>query len=271
MSSDYPQIRACIFDVDGTLVNTEDIYSDIYNNILQQYGKPKYPWAIKAIQQSRGTPVSVISTISSPILTSEQGTIRLLEWAQLPLSIPEWKEKEKVYTQLFTTSELLPGVHSLLSTLSAQMSPPLKLALASSAGHHLFDLKTSHIPIISATLAEKSCQIFGDDPAMANCNKKPSIFLLALRRLNNAFAAEGEPEPKANEYLVFEDSIAGVESARNAGMRVIWVPHPGLAEVCRGKERDVLMGRIEKEGKPPDLSARFQKTTTDLGVTDGLV
>jgi len=54
-----PPVRACIFDVDGTLINSEDIYTDIYNNILREYGRPDYPWAIKATQQSRGTKVCV--------------------------------------------------------------------------------------------------------------------------------------------------------------------------------------------------------------------
>lgn len=54
----YPPIRACIFDVDGTLINSEDIYTEIYNKILGEYGRPAYPWEIKATQQSRGTPVS---------------------------------------------------------------------------------------------------------------------------------------------------------------------------------------------------------------------
>ncbi|KAF2839196.1 HAD-like protein [Patellaria atrata CBS 101060] len=239
MVSNFPRVRACIFDVDGTLINSEDIYSDIYNNILQEYGKLNYPWRIKAVQQSRGT----------------SGTMRLLEWAEVPLSISEWKTKEEAYTNLFTNSRLLPGVDTLLSTLSTKVSPPTKLALASSAGHHLFNLKTSHIPIISATFAETSCQVFGDDSEMAYCDKKPSpdIFLLALRRLNHVSVADGEPELKPEECLVFEDSIAGVEAGRRAGMRVVWVPHPGLAEICRGIEMDVLMGRTEEDGQPPDF------------------
>jgi len=35
-------------------------------------------------------------------------------------------------------------------------------------------------------------------------------------------------------------------------MRVVWVPHPGLAEVCKGREMDVLMGRTEENGEVPD-------------------
>lgn len=54
----FPPIRACIFDVDGTLIDSEDIYTKIYNKILHEYGKPDLPWSVKAKQQSRGRAVS---------------------------------------------------------------------------------------------------------------------------------------------------------------------------------------------------------------------
>ena len=54
----FPPVRACIFDVDGLLINSEDLYTDIYNNILHSYGKPDLPWRIKAKQQSTGREVS---------------------------------------------------------------------------------------------------------------------------------------------------------------------------------------------------------------------
>ena len=127
------------------------------------------------------------------------------------------------------------------------------MALASSAGHHLFSLKTSHIPALSTAFADKATHVFGDDPEMSDCQKKPcpDIFLLALKRINATAAAESMLKPE--ECLVFEDSIAGVEAARRAGMRVVWVPHPGLARVCRGREADVLMGRTEQDGKVPEF------------------
>jgi pseudouridine-5'-monophosphatase len=59
MAQEFPSVRACIFDVDGTLINSEDIYTNIYNNILLEHGRPNYPWAIKATQQSRGSTVSL--------------------------------------------------------------------------------------------------------------------------------------------------------------------------------------------------------------------
>jgi pseudouridine-5'-monophosphatase len=246
-------VRACIFDVDGTLINSEDIYTDIYNHILRSYNKPDYPWRIKALQQSRGTP----------------GTLRLLEWAQLPLSVDEWKAKEKPYRNLFTESKLLPGVGNLLVDLSTGTKGDVKLALASSAGHALFDLKTSHLPEISEAFAEKSLHVFGDDPEMAQCSKKPSpdIFLLALKRLNTTLSSKGESPLRPDECLVFEDSIAGVEAGRRAGMRVVWVPHPGLAEVCQGREMDILMGKTEADGRVLDFSSAGEK---EVSVTQKL-
>ncbi|KAF1969251.1 HAD-like protein [Bimuria novae-zelandiae CBS 107.79] len=237
MNEQPPPVRACIFDVDGTLINSEDIYTDIYNRILSEYGRPAYPWRIKARQQSRGT----------------AGTQRLLDWAQVPLTIAEWKTKEKKHTHLFKNSKLLPGVEELLATLFTRTSLPLYLSLASSAGARLFALKTSHIPSITAAFADTRLHVFGDDPEMSDSRKKPEpdIFLLALKRTNEAAKQNGEEEIDAKECLVFEDSIAGVEAARRAGMRVVWVPHPGLAEVCKGKEMDVLMGRTEADGKLP--------------------
>lgn len=56
-TNQLPPIRACIFDVDGTLIDSEDTYTEIYNNILHEYGKPDLPWSVKAKQQSRGSEV----------------------------------------------------------------------------------------------------------------------------------------------------------------------------------------------------------------------
>lgn len=54
----FPPVQACIFDVDGLLIDSEDIYTEAYNNILHEYGKPDYPWTVKARQQSRGREVT---------------------------------------------------------------------------------------------------------------------------------------------------------------------------------------------------------------------
>jgi pseudouridine 5'-phosphatase len=177
--------------------------------------------------------------------------LRILEWANIPLSLEQWKEKEAAQIRLFSKTKLLPGVMDLLQNLSRSTSPRIRVALASSAGRKLFNIKTDHIPELRHHFVSECC-VFGDDPSMASCNKKPApdIFLLAKDLLNQAFIADEEPAVTPEECLVFEDSIAGVEAGRRAGMQVVWVPHPGLAKVCRGREQEVLTGRTEDRGTP---------------------
>jgi pseudouridine-5'-monophosphatase len=193
-----------------------------------------------------------------------KGTKRLLDWAQVPLTPAQWSAKEKEGTHLFKNSKVLPGVDTLLDTLKTRTSPPVLLSLASSAGHQKFALKTSHIPAINKAFDDPAFHVFGDDAEMSDSKKKPEpdIFLLALKRLNDAEAARGERSLEPRECLVFEDSIAGVEAARKAGMRVVWVPHPGLAEVCKGREMDVLMGTTEEDGNVPDYGGSLERDTT---------
>ena len=166
----------------------------------------------------------------------------MLEWAQLPISIEEWSSKVNAQQELFRNCKTLPGVPELLYDLSTYTSPRVYVALASSAGKRLFNIKTASLPAITSAISEKH-RVFGDDPEMDGKSGKPApdIFLLALRRINENIEP-GEPPVMADECLVFEDSIAGVEAGRRAEMRVVWVPHSGLLEVCRKNEETVLMG-----------------------------
>lgn len=85
----------------------------------------------------------------------------------------------------------------------------------------------------------------GDDARLQPGRGKPmpDIYLLALLDIN---AGRDESDRlKPEECLVFEDSVAGVEAGRRAGMRVVWVPHRGLRELHWGREEEVLNGNIE--------------------------
>lgn len=52
----FPRIRACLFDMDGLLIDSEDKYTMITNEVLQMYGKPNLPWSVKAQLQGRPQP-----------------------------------------------------------------------------------------------------------------------------------------------------------------------------------------------------------------------
>ncbi|KAI9756912.1 MAG: hypothetical protein M4579_003666 [Chaenotheca gracillima] len=227
---DLPPIRACLFDMDGLLIDSEDIYTHCTNQILDEHGKPGLPWSVKAQLQGRPGP--------------EAGQI-FHEWAQLPISQAEFMEKNAALQKIhFQKTQPLAGVPELLENLANKSSPAVMNALATSSHKANYEIKTKHLKHIFSLFPEQ-LRVLGDDPRIPPGRGKPApdIYLLALKTINDALHERGDSRPiRPNECLVFEDSVPGVEAGRRAGMRVVWVPHTGLLNEYRGREKEVLAG-----------------------------
>ena len=178
-----------------------------------------------------------------------------MEWAKLPISVDEFMAKVCAQREPFRQCEVLPGVRELLQNLSKCTAQRVYLAIASSGDRDFFKLKTEQFVDVLSVVPDQH-RIFGDDACMSGCNGKPApdIFVQSLQRLNDALPA-GERLIEPMECLVFEDSTAGVEAGRRAGMRVAWVPHPGLLEAYSGQEQIVLAGEIDENGNVGEPSA----------------
>lgn len=170
-------------------------------------------------------------------------------WAKLPISRKQFAQELREQMQLqFQDCEPLPGAHKLLSDLShAQNSSgdKIKLALASSSKSNSFKLKTSRSETKQLLeFFQPEHRILGDDARVRQGRGKPApdIYLVALQSLKSA--ADTEETIMPNECLVFEDSVAGVEAGRRAGMRVVWVPHQDVAAEYGNKQKQVLAGRV---------------------------
>ena len=242
--------------MDGLLIDSEDKYTDVTNTILREFGRPDIPWHIKAQLQGRPGP--------------QAGKI-FKAWAQLPLSDAEFMERQvKLQKDLFQHCKPLNGVENLLHRLSnahpiaprearspssGSNSKKVHLALATSSHRRNYDLKTKSLQNLFSVFRPEQI-VVGDDPRIPKGRGKPlpDIYLLALKTVNEAIEAEGEGERhvKPEECLVFEDSVPGIEAGRRAGMRVVWVPHPGLLGVFREREKEVLAG-LTGEHKDEDL------------------
>ncbi|KAK4543593.1 hypothetical protein LTR36_005488 [Oleoguttula mirabilis] len=248
-SQDPPAIRACLFDMDGLLIDSEDLYTICTNAVLHEFGKPDLPWHIKAQMQGRPGP--------------EAGRI-FQKWAQLPITREEMMAKVHGFQkQWFPTCKPLPGVETLLQTVSKKTQPRVEMALATSSHAANYHLKTAHLTETFSVFPQENI-VLGDDKRIPAGRGKPApdIYLLALSTVNARLKREGKEEITPAECLVFEDSVPGVESGRRAGMQVVWCPHPGLLEEMRGKEETVLAGlmgehkEVEDENQQPGVVDR---------------
>ncbi|UKZ57493.1 hypothetical protein TrVGV298_011350 [Trichoderma virens] len=120
LKTDFPAIRACIFDMDGLLINSEDIITQSTNQLLEKYSRPTFTRSIRA--QLMGIPDSTNGDVFH-------------NWAQLPISREQFaRESSEQMYMLFPNCEPLPGAEKLLSNLSRARSTsgdPIELALAS--------------------------------------------------------------------------------------------------------------------------------------------
>ena len=240
--------------MDGLLIDSEDAYTIVTNTILRENNRPDLPWSIKAQMQGRPGPSA--------------GKI-FMQWAQLPISFEAFMNRQKELQAVeFKKTKPLAGVENLLKRLdgahtktsSFGRSPAgggkkVRLGLATSSHARNYDIKTAHMQKMFGVFPPRQ-RILGDDDRIPRGRGKPlpDIYLLALQTINESVHAEGEGERhvKPEECLVFEDSVPGVEAGRRAGMRVVWCPHPGLLEIYKGREEEVLAGRTG-EHKEDDL------------------
>ncbi|KAI0020650.1 HAD-like domain-containing protein [Xylariomycetidae sp. FL0641] len=232
--ADFPAVRACIFDMDGLLINSEDMITLSTNNLLTKYGRPILTSSIRA--QIWGIPDSTDGDLFH-------------KWAKLPIPTEQFRRELKVeMSSHFPSCKPLPGATKLLSSLADAHNAAdckIELALASSTKSDAYERKTTQ-PETKRLLNffQDGKRILGDDPRLREGRGKPApdIYLLALQVLNSARDSTKEPI-KPSECLVFEDSPAGVEAGRRAGMRVVWVPHPDVAVEFEAKQKDILAGR----------------------------
>jgi pseudouridine-5'-monophosphatase len=192
-----PRITHAIFDVDGLLLDTEPFYTKAHEIIAARYGKI-FDWTVKSRM------IGLRAEDSAKVLLGALG---------LPLSVEEYLEQRKhLLEELFPQAEPMPGAVRLTRHLHRAGIP---MAVATSSDRYYFNLKTTKH---RAWFTIFDCMIMGDDPEIKNGKPAPDMFLVAAERLGAA------PE----RCLVFEDSPAGIEAARAAGMYSIAVPDPNM-------------------------------------------
>ncbi|KAJ1285468.1 hypothetical protein BS78_03G281700 [Paspalum vaginatum] len=185
------RVSAVIFDLDGTLLDTERATRDILKEFLAAYGK--IPDAEK--EEKR---LGQMYTESTTGIIRDYG---------LPLTVEEYsKAMHPLYLKRWQKAKPLPGVKRLVKHLHKNGVP---LALASNSIRRNIDHKLPKLE----DWGECFSIILGGDQVPSG-KPSPDIFLEAAKRLGvNPLSC-----------LVIEDSVVGVMGAKASGAKVVAVP-----------------------------------------------
>lgn len=209
--------------MDGTILNTEDIYTEAASELLAKYGKGPMTWDVKIKLQGR------------PGL---EATKIMVEEFKLPLT-PEEFAQEAIVIQAdkWHKSRFLPGALELLEELYRKNIP---IALGTSSNTINFDRKTKHLQQ-GFNLFEGHI-VTGDDPRIppGRGEPHPDIWFACLASLNKQRAQQNLESLKIEECLIFEDGIPGVHSGIAANAHVVWIPDPNALTVLDGKEKEII-------------------------------
>jgi HAD superfamily hydrolase (TIGR01509 family) len=189
--TDITSVQAVIFDLDGVILETEELWDEVREGLARERGGR---WSDRAQSDMMG--------MSSP------------EWSQYMHDVvgltesPEEINREVVGRMLERYAEELPLIDGAVEAVK-RLAEDWPLGLASSSNRELIDraLEVSGIaPYFRATCSSEE---------VARGKPAPDVYLETARRL--------DVEPTA--CAAVEDSASGIRSAHAAGMRVVAIPN----------------------------------------------
>ncbi len=194
------KISACIFDLDGVIVDTAKYHYLAWRRLAREIG---FDFSADHNEQLKG-----VSRMESLEILLKIGGIKLGESEKKDAA----KKKNAWYVDYISTlnpDEILPGVIDFLSDLRKHN---VKIGMGSAS-------KNAGLILQRLKLKEYfDARIDGNK--ISKAKPDPEIFLLVAEEL--------KAEPK--ECVVFEDAQAGIEAAKNANMISIGVGDPEILE-----------------------------------------
>lgn len=198
-NADAGPIQGVVTDLDGTALDTEPLYYDAYAAMAAAHGKAynfqEFHRHILGRAEHHGAQILV------DLLELDISADQLLE------------ERDKHFLALLPSVRLLPGAMKAMHGLKAA---GLRLAVATSSCRSYISAKQSPHPEFFALFDQIVC---GDDEHVKGHSKpEPHIFLHAASTIGVT----------PRQCVAFEDSLAGIRSAKAAGMFTVAIPDARL-------------------------------------------
>ena len=205
-------IKAALFDLDGTLLDTQRLYDDVNQQLINEYGNKK-EYDLESRKEVLGRPAPFVNKY-------------LLDKFEIKLSLEEFsKIKNEYLIELFKKCQPMKGAREITDNLKKKYG--LKLAICTSSPRSLWDIKiNNHKDWINEDF---DLIITGDDKRIKKGKPNPDIFILAANELGF----------KPEECIVFEDAVNGVEAGINSQAKiVVAIPNPNFIKNIQNLEYD---------------------------------
>ncbi|MDO5607506.1 MAG: beta-phosphoglucomutase [Capnocytophaga sp.] len=192
------QLNGYIFDLDGVIVDTAKFHFLAWKKIGDEFG---FTLTHELNEQLKG--VSRVDSLK-----------KILDWAKVCISDREFDELATRKNEDYLTfvakmdeNDILPGVKKYLEKLKSENK---KIALGSASKNARLILEKTNIISLFDAIVD------GNDVSKAKPD--PEVFLLAADKIGVPYG----------ECVVFEDSEAGIEAAKSAGMKAIGIGNPEI-------------------------------------------
>ena len=205
--------KACIFDLDGVIVDTAKYHFLAWKRLTDEIGI--------SFTQTDNERLKGVSRMASLEIILEIGNrhLEMHEKEELAARKNSWYVE---YISTMTPEEILPGTLEFINELKQNK---IKIALGSAS---------KNTPVILERVGIKELfEAVADGNVVHKAKPDPEVFLKAA----------GMVSTEPSRCVVFEDAVAGVEAALKAGMICIGI---GSSEVL-GKAHMVVRGLDEMD------------------------